>query len=276
MNLLVTIDANYINPFKTMLHSFFTSNPNEKNVTLYLLHSEISSDKLDDLQEYCTCFGAKLIPLTVDPALFEHAPTSKRYPKEMYYRLLSPLILPQDLSRILYLDPDILIINPIKALWNMDLCGNTFAAASHTGLTDITNEINFARLNIEHEYFNSGVMLIDLDKARKVINADKIFQCVTENERDLILPDQDVFNIMYGSQTLSIDDVIWNYDVRHYSKYMVRSTGKHDISWTMKNTVVLHFCGKNKPWNENYQNPFGILYRHYMNLSLRRLKTALK
>ncbi len=270
MNLLITIDENYLFPCKIMLHSFFASNPNEHDVSVYLLHSNLSSNKLNELQQCCANYKMEFIPIKVDPVLFENAPSNRRYPKEMYYRLLSPLILPRELERVLYLDPDILIINSLKPLWDMNLCGRTFAAASHTGLTEMANDLNNVRLNTEHEYFNTGVMLIDLEAARKNVKAEDIFECVNEHEKELILPDQDVFNILYGKQTLPIDDVVWNYDVRNYSKYVIRSTGKHDMNWVIQNTVVLHFCGKNKPWNEDYKNPFGILYRHYMNLSVRR------
>lgn len=271
MNLLLTLDENYLLPCKVMLYSLFASNPNEQDVNIYLLHSDIPAEKLAELERYCSDFGVKLHPMTMDADLFENAPTNKRYPKEMYYRLLSPLVLPTELERVLYLDPDMLIINSLKPLWELNLYGKTFAAASHTGLTEMTNGINNARLNTEHEYFNSGVMLIDLNKARKLVTAENIFQCVSQYEKELILPDQDVFNILYGKYTQSIDDVIWNYDVRHYTKYVLRSTGKYDINWVMQNTAVLHFCGKNKPWHEEYKNPFGVLYRHYMNLSMRKM-----
>ena len=113
MNLLLTLDENYLLPCKVMLDSFFASNPQEKDVTVYLLHSAIPGGKLAELEAFCADFGAKLIPVAVEPTLFENAPTSKRYPKEMYYRLLSPLILPRQVERVLYLDPDMLIINQI-------------------------------------------------------------------------------------------------------------------------------------------------------------------
>lgn len=135
----------------------------------------------------------------------------------------------------------------------------------------MANEINQVRLDTEHEYFNSGVMLIDLNAARKLVTSEDVFACVSEHEKELILPDQDVFNILYGKQTLPVDDVLWNYDVRNYSKYLIRSTGKHDLNWVMQHTAVLHFCGKNKPWQEKYKNPFGMLYLHYMNLTVRKL-----
>ena len=39
----------------------------------------------------------------------------------MYYRLLAPHLLPGQVDRVLYLDPDILVINPIRPLWDTDL-----------------------------------------------------------------------------------------------------------------------------------------------------------
>lgn len=271
MNLLLTLDENYLLPCKVMLDSFFASNPQEKDVTVYLLHSAIPDGKLAELDTFCAAFGAKLIPIAVEPTLFENAPTSKRYPKEMYYRLLSPLILPRQVERVLYLDPDMLIINPLRPLWEQNLGGKVFAAASHTGLTEMANEINQRRLDTEHEYFNSGVMLIDLKAARDLVTAEDVFRCVSEHEKELILPDQDVFNMLYGKQTLPVEDVLWNYDVRNYAKYLIRSYGSHDLNWVMDNTAVLHFCGKNKPWHTDYKNPFGMLYLHYQNLTLRKL-----
>lgn len=271
MNLLLTLDENYLLPCKVMLESFFASNPQEKDVTVYLLHSAIPGGKLAELEAFCAAFGAKLIPIAVEPTLFENAPTSKRYPKEMYYRLLSPLILPRQVERVLYLDPDMLIINPLLPLWEQNLGGKVFAAAAHTGLTEMANEINQRRLDTEHEYFNSGVMLIDLKAARSLVTAEDVFRCVSEHEKELILPDQDVFNMLYGKQTLPVEDVLWNYDVRNYAKYLIRSSGSHDLNWVMDNTAVLHFCGKNKPWHADYKNPFGMLYLHYQNLTLRKL-----
>lgn len=189
MNLLLTLDENYLLPCKVLLYSFFTNNPGETDVTIYLLHSTMPTEKLDELKNYCSEFGADLKPISVDASLFDNAPTNKRYPKEMYYRLLSPLILPKELDRILYLDPDILIINPLRPLWKLNLDRKVFAAASHTGLTEIANDINQVRLDTEHEYFNSGVLLIDLNTARKLVTSNDIFDCVRQYEKELILPD---------------------------------------------------------------------------------------
>ena len=65
MNLLLTLDENYLPPCKVMLDSFFASNPGEKNVSVYLLHSAIPEEKLAELADFCAASGAVLRPIAV-------------------------------------------------------------------------------------------------------------------------------------------------------------------------------------------------------------------
>ena len=44
MNILLTLDENYLLPCKVMLDSLFASNPAETDVTVYLLHSAIPAE----------------------------------------------------------------------------------------------------------------------------------------------------------------------------------------------------------------------------------------
>ncbi|MCR1838975.1 glycosyltransferase family 8 protein [Murimonas intestini] len=268
INLLVTFDENYLEPFWTMLNSVSINNPAER-FQVFLLHSSISQEKTNWLIEKCAGLNIRLILLPVDRSLFQSAPLTERYPQEMYYRLLAPCLLPEGLERVIYLDPDILVINPLRPLWEMDLKGSIFAAASHVGVIDIMNGINRIRLDTGHDYYNTGVMLIDLNKARTLVNPDVIFNSVREHAAELLLPDQDIFNYLYGELTMPLKDEIWNYDTRYFSGYLLRSWGAYTMSWVMQNTVILHFCGKRKPWIDDYTKPFDSLYKHYMRLAKR-------
>lgn len=82
-----------------------------------------------------------------------------------------------------------------------------------------------------------------------------IGKCVQERMDTLLLPDQDVFNLLYGAHTLQVDN-IWNYDARYYSVYQLKIEGKCNIDWVMQNTVFLHFCEKQKPWKSKSSNYF--------------------
>ena len=99
------------------------------------LHSGIPQPKLDKLaQRALEGLGHRLEPVLVDQSLFDSAPVTDRYPQEMYYRLLAAQLLPDTLDRVLYLDPDILVINSLQPLWNTPLGDDLFAAANHVSL----------------------------------------------------------------------------------------------------------------------------------------------
>ena len=273
MELLVTVDKNYIPPLQVMLTSLYMNNPGE-DVELYLLHSRLQEKELEPLEKQCGRLGYKFFPVKIEDSWFSQAPVTKQYPREMYYRLLAPCFLPQKLHRILYLDPDILVINSLRPLWETDMKGRLFAAAAHTGKTNLANNINQVRLGTTNKYFNSGVLLINLDQGRKEILPEEIFQYAGEHAKELLLPDQDILNAVFGSRTLELDDYLWNYDARNYSTYLLRSGGVCDMDWVMGNTGILHFCGKTKPWQAGYIHRFGILYKHYMQIN-RRLDQSL-
>ena len=268
INILVTLDSSYIPQLKVLLASIMINDPAER-FSVYLLQNSIAEKEIRIMERWCSGIGWEFHSIAVDGMLFSNAPVSRQYPKEMYYRLLAPHILPDSMKRIIYLDPDILVINPLRPLWDMDMSSCLFAAASHTGIAEIANGVNRIRLGTEHDYYNSGVLLIDAERGRRDIIPDDIFSYVRKHQNELILPDQDVLNAVYGSRILPLDDAVWNYDARKYSSYMLKSSGIMDEKWVMENTAILHFCGKAKPWKKTYVYRFGSLYRHYMQIAAR-------
>ena len=113
------------------------------------------------------------------------------------------------------------------------------------------------------------VLLLDLGRARTLVKPEEVFAYVREHSGELLLPDQDVFNALYGSKTLPLPDEIWNYDPKYYAAYRLRSEGMCDLDWVMGHTVFLHFCGKHKPWLKSSRDRFSALYKHYMRLASR-------
>lgn len=243
LDILVTLDENYLNPLKVMLTSIYFNNPNE-SFNIWLIHEIIPKEKLDNLRKLTDFFHWELNDIKIDNNLLKDAPTKKQYPKEMYFRLLSGEIIPKNINKILYLDPDILVINPLIDLWNTDLNDYMIAASTHTGITDITTEINKIRLGNDNKYYNSGVMLMDLRKTREVINLKDITNTINKYGNQLLLPDQDILNYLYSQYIKEVAEEIWNYDTRKYLSYFTRSLGEHSLQWVMENTSILHFCGR--------------------------------
>ena len=264
IHLLVTLDENYLPQLKVMLGSLLFNSPG--SYAVHLVHRSMPELALTALSDWLAARGSALLPQRVPEDLFRDAPVTSRYPQEMYYRLLAGEILPPEVETVLYLDPDTLILNSVTPLWTLDCRGKTFAAAAHTGKTELANDINRIRLGTEGKYFNSGVMRMDLKQARQRIQPEDIFRFVREHPEKLLLPDQDVLNSLYGADIFELDDAVWNYDARRYSNYFLRSGGTATVEWVLAHTAVLHFCGSAKPWKPRYPYRFGLLYQHYQQL----------
>ena len=268
ISILSALDEHYLPQLRVLLTSLRLNEPS-RSVDLYLLHSTLSEEDLSTVEQQCGAFGYGFYPVRVEDALFQNAPVTRQYPKEMYYRLLASRLLPDTLGRVLYLDPDILIINPLRPLWETELEGCLFGAAAHTGMTELANSVNRVRLSSGSDYYNSGVLLMDLAAGRREIDPEEIFAYVAAHRMELLLPDQDLLNALYGRRILPLDDALWNYDARNYNNYLLRSAGTQDVRWVMEHTAVLHFCGKAKPWKPGYIYRFGVLYQHYAQLTRR-------
>lgn len=269
INLLFTLDDRYLPQLQVLLTSLHINNPDEI-FRVCLIHKALSKENQKSIFLQCEQYGYSFDPIRVDDSLFLHAPVSKQYPQEMYYRMLAAHLLPKDIKKVVYLDPDILVINSIRPLWEIDLNGHLFAAAAHSGKTELVHSVNRVRLKTQHDYYNSGVLVMDLEKGRSEIVPDTLFAYAQEHASELLLPDQDMLNTLFGVRTLPLDDVIWNYDARDYKGYYLCSNGRHDLDWVMRNTAILHFCGKSKPWKKGYIYRFGMLYKHYMQLTQRQ------
>lgn len=273
INLLFTLDSNYLPQLNVVLTSLRFNNPGEA-FHIYLMHRSLAQTELLQIARRCDSYDWLFTPVVVDEALFADAPVTKQYPQEMYYRLLAGQLLPPDVTRVLYLDPDILVINPLRPLWETALDGHLFAACAHTGKTELVSSVNRVRLGVENDYFNSGVLLMDLARCRREIVPQELFDYAAAHMNTLILPDQDMLNALFGDRVLPLSDVRWNYDARDYHGYFVTSGGEVDMDWVMAHTAILHFCGKAKPWKRNYRYRFGALYKHYEQLTRHELERA--
>ena len=269
MNVLVSCDENYINPLKTMLYSLFKSN--DIQIEIYLIHKDIRDEKIKEIEKFvekASLGKGKLNTIKVED-LFSKAKTTFYYTEEMYYRLLAYKYLPKSLDRILYLDPDVLVLNSCEKLYNMDLSDKYFAAATHTIPT--VQSANVARLSLTsghkdiENYFNSGILMINLELARNSEKYEKEVLNYVENSKSLglIMPDQDLLNVVFRNKIIKIDEIKYNYDARRYLAYKLKDK-KYNLSYIISNTWFLHFCGKRKPWlDENNLGVFTSLYLYF-------------
>ncbi len=251
MNILVTLDSNYIYPLCVMFKSLAKTNPG-RDFDIFVAYSSLTDDDFSKMKKALVGTDAVIHKIPVDDKIFSGAPVLDRLSKETYYRLLIGDILPADVHKILYLDPDIVINRDLTGFYDIDMTGKAVAGGMH--MFGFFESINLIRLKMDKNchYINAGVLLINLDEWRKTVTLQQILDYINKNIRQLLLADQDVINHIFQHSTLRIDERLFNLDEKTYLKYSSRQAGEMriDLDWVRKNTFVIHFNGKHKPWRE--------------------------
>ena len=231
---------------------------------VFVLHSDLEESiqraMERDFQERVTFHF-----LQVPEELFADFPETARYPRQIYYRLAAPLLLPRELDRILYLDVDVVVINSLRPFYEVDFESSYFVGCTHT--REFLTKLNQARLQSDKAvaYINTGVLLMNLNVLRQVIRLEEISAYVREHEKALILPDQDILTALYGDKIKLADSLRYNLSDRVLNFYNgSHPKEKRDVNWVRRNTAIIHHCGRNKPWNEGYTGTLGVFYRELM------------
>lgn len=262
MNLLITINKGYIKQLNILLKSIQISNPDE-HFNVYILHRELDEDDIMKIKNQIDVERFYFTTIKVTESEINELPQyQKRYPSEIYFRIFATKYLPQEVDRILYLDADTIVINKLNELYEMDFENNYYIAATH--IKKILHKFNEIRLDIKKEepYVNSGVLLINLQALRKIDIEKEVIQYIKENANKLILPDQDIITALYGNKVKLVDALKYNLGERDLNKHNINNPKKLiKLKWVCKNTVIIHYYGKNKPWNKNYIGILDCFYK---------------
>lgn len=258
MNILVTLNEAYIPCLNVMLTSLLQSNP-DAGFDVYLLHTDIREQALRDTRALLAGRGA-LLPIPADPCRLQDAPTTSRYPREMYYRIFAARYLPESLERVLYLDPDVIVNGRIDSLYAMPMENQLFAAASH--VTGLMQKVNELRLSMDEDspYINSGVLLMNLALLRREQDDEAVFDFIARHKNTLLLPDQDVISSLYGRRIIALDPYRYNMTERLMALTLLEGSPL-SLDWIRENTVIIHYCGRNKPWKRHYIGQLNCFYR---------------
>lgn len=115
-------------------------------------------------------------------------------PLTLWYRVHLPELLP-GVARVLYLDCDVLALDDLRPLWEIDLAG-AYAGAV-TNVWEPWNAGHPERLGLDpRDYFNSGVLLLDLEAIRRDAVMERVLDYATTHE--LTWADQDALSVVLG------------------------------------------------------------------------------
>ncbi len=177
---------------------------------------------------------------------------------EAYFRLLLPQIL-ENYEKVLYLDADMVICHDVAELYKTELEGALLGVVRDSVISGfnkspIDRHGYIAKLGMKniYDYFQSGVLLINLKKIAENGLCDRMIEYAATHECDLV--DQDVLNIFCEGKVKYVDGR-WNVDVNRIAMqtvlYAPVAIWKQYLK-NRENAYIYHFAGTDKPW----KNPF--------------------
>ena len=177
------------------------------------------------------------------------------------YRLGLEHLAPADCERLIYLDADITVLGDLRKLWSVDLNGAAIGAVSDGYLN--TEHFDGRRFHEtwdlpEGEYFNAGILLIDLKKVREGSLFTKAMQFAAEHDEDLPYNDQDALNWTFWQSWTPLP-VVWNVQASHLQDWAVAAQPEHRRLGNAYPAIV-HFTGPEKPWIKDGYHPWSWIY----------------
>lgn len=253
-------DEKYAPHAATLLSSLLTSNDPEMLRAHFLHPPELSIHVIDRLRGMVESSGASIEFHAISARTVRGLPSMGRISRVMWYRLLLPELLPA-IKRVLYLDCDVLVLDRIAPLWDLDLDSCQVAAVSNVFPADLLDRPEQLGLP-PHGYFNSGVLLMDLDAWRAKGCAQAIAVLAREHPERLIFPDQDALNIVLGDSRLALHPR-WNaQNSVFYSSWAADVLGATAVAEARADPAIVHFEGPAhaKPWHPESPHPYRQAY----------------
>lgn len=195
--------------------------------------------------------------------------TTLRYIKSAaYYRIFIPDIM-RHFDKVIYLDADLILNNDISQLYKIN-DNYAIAAARDIYVSQVTSDNEFVfpglsqyakdtlKISDLKDYFNSGVMLLNIKKINTQECLNKLIAKAQEN--NCFFHDQNVFNSVFNKNVKILDES-WNTQI---------NSGKDILSLLFMKELsqinIIHFCSKHKPWL-NVNMKYSYLWWHYARMT---------
>lgn len=241
------------------LTSLYENNKDMEQIHVYVLDSKIFEEHKKRLESVSTRYERNNIQWIQARNISEELSMEisvDRGSLSHYARLFVSSVLPQNLDRVLYLDCDIIIKQPLDELWNLDMHGKTVAALKDAFSKWYQMNINLKPTDI---MFNSGVMLIDLKRWKEQEVEKRLLKFIKSKNGKIQQADQGALNAVLSHDTYCFEprfnSVTIYYDFSYKEMMVYRKAPEfyteEQVKEAVDNPVIIHFTTSffsRRPW----------------------------
>ncbi len=254
--------SDYFCPYASVtVQSILENASPNRNYDIIILHSSISEKnkiKLQKMVEGKENFSLRFynVKNAIEGLPFQ---TNSYISVETYFRLLIPTFF-QEYSKALFLDADTIVLKDVADLFDIDIANNLLGAtvdihgmtlvngnkAEHDNFKDYL--INQLHLKNPYEYYQAGVLILNLDEFRSQFSTDEILKFALSKK--YVFLDQDILNSLCHGKVIRIHmkwDVLPNWG--NYRRLYAPASDYAEFVEAQKDPSIVHFAGPGKPWD---------------------------
>ncbi|MBB4571801.1 glycosyltransferase family 8 protein [Rhizobium leucaenae] len=254
------IDAGYL-PHAAVAMTSLIDNARGARFRFLIVHDGISIDRRADLERCAP--GQRFEWLEITDSRLLNMEGRRHVSRAAYHRLALPDLAPADVSRIVYLDADVVVIGDIRELWNQELGDCAIGGVYDVGIDSEAFAKHFRLPPKRLAYFNSGILLLDLAKIRQSNEFSQVLDLLETRFDELDQIDQDALNIVFWGRWKHLDP-LWNVQRRMLMQEGRPCFAEKSEMANGRRPKIIHFTEHNKPWSIDGYHPYIWKYYHYL------------
>lgn len=258
-------DDNYVQHLAVMLCSLLENTQKQSQIDINIIDGGILEENKAKLDNFIyQKYHLNVNYLTIDARIYQDFPISYHFTHTIYYRISIPLLFEHNVDKVLYLDSDIVIKDDVSKLWDIDLNNYFLAAVESPSFGDRYSDLNMPE---DSKYFNSGVLLINLEMWRKHNITETTIKFIQNHQDKIIWWDQDSLNSVLCNRWLLLP-LRWNQQAYFFEKDQYqKNSHRPDFLEAVENPAIIHFSSFHKPWEYINKHPYKYEYFDYLKLT---------
>ena len=278
MDILYQFNEKYAPYAGVSITSLFKNNRDVNHITVWILGEGLGEETVSRFASLADEYGREI--RYIDAAslvrrIRDMGMPSYRGSYAANIRMFISEIFPEEVRRVLYLDADTIVRSDISDLYDSDMKGHTIAMVYDSLGESHKSEIG---LRDDEGYYNSGVILFDVDMWREKGYTGRIIEHVKNVRAQYPSPDQDLINVVCRGDIMTLppgynfQPVHRAYKIKDYFRNYGHTTyySRQELAEANREPKIIHFfrfVGE-FPWNKGNVHPFNDIFDKYLALSL--------
>ena len=263
MNVVYASDNDFAEKLGISMLSLLENNTGCEDISIYILDGGISEENKASLMETGERYGRTVVFLNVMHLLNDDM-KQQRGSVSTFSRLYLSRLLPENIDKVLYLDCDLLVLKDLEKLYDSDISDYYCA-----GVGDCVSESHLKAigLNVENNYFNAGVLLVNLKMWREEQVEEKFENFSTKCNNDVLYADQGIINSVLSERSLKLPPeyncytAIYDFTYKDLMTFRKpkRYYSETEIESAKNDPAIVHFTTSFlslRPWVEGCDHPY--------------------